>query len=1162
MKRIFASLLTCVLLLGLLPLKVRAETAGPFTVTGGEQNTDYKYENNALTILTSEPLTISNNSETSDNIVVKDGVSANLTLAGVKIKTSGRTEPSACPLYLNNAGPSTIILQNGTENVLDGSGTSDFGPGIWVPEKNLLTISGEGVLSANGGNYWPGIGRHSNGNIQIEGGSITAKGGDSAAGIGGSSGNAGGAITINGGTVTAKGGGSGAGIGGGSGASGGSITINKGSVTARGHDYAAGIGGGIRGNGGSITINDGSIYAEGANAACGIGGGGNTNGRDGGSGGTITINGGTITAKGAGVYAAAIGGGRGASGGSITLNGGMISAEGGRSEISGNRGVGIGNGGGGYGAKITTGADGTAFIKANSISGNTSGLTSCIYFNGNDGRVCGNQTLDADLTLTPDQWLTVANNATLTVPSGITLTNNGKISLYNTGTIMNSGAIANNGTVSGGGTVTGSGTYSGKKITPIVKAPTANRLVYTSQAQELVSAGGTNGGTLQYSTDGTNYSTEIPKETNAGDHTVYYKVIEDTYYANVGPKSVSVTISKATPTPTEPGSLTATYGQTLADVSLPTGWAWHNSSTSVGTVGMQQFPATFTPSDTANYENVTQNLTVEVQKATVPTPTPQNLNIANALSNTYTFALSNLRPQVQEDWGTVSYEIEVNFTEAGYYNGDAAIIADPSGALNTLSLPILFNEVTTVGEVGTVTVTIKSDNYNDFTNTIKILASNKKTVTFGGIKGVTAPYTGQPVKGYTGALVITDDNGNLVTLTPEISYIGRLTTSYQGDVPPTNAGTYFVVLQAADTDQNYIGRQAIPFEIIKAAPIGEPKHTAITTSGKTLSDAALTVEGGAFSVPGTVTWELDDTTAIEANTAYKWIFTPADTDNYTTLEGSITLWQHANGSTPPTYKPEVSQPGEGGAVSVTPSRPERGDTVTVKPKPDEGYEVDKITVTDKDGKPVEVTVKPDGTYTFKQPNGKVKIEVTYKPIETSWSNPFTDLAEDDWYYEAVRFVQEQGLMNGYSDGRFGANDALSRAQLAQILFNKEGRPGVDQLLDFSDVSGEAWYTEAVRWAASQGIAGGYGNGAFGPNDPITREQLAVMLWRYSGSPAATDKELHFNDTDEISGYALEAMRWAVENGILNGDGDGRLGPQGQATRAQAAQMLKNFFEKG
>ena len=115
-------------------------------------------------------------------------------------------------------------------------------------------------------------------------------------------------------------------------------------------------------------------------------------------------------------------------------------------------------------------------------------------------------------------------------------------------------------------------------------------------------------------------------------------------------------------------------------------------------------------------------------------------------------------------------------------------------------------------------------------------------------------------------------------------------------------------------------------------------------------------------------------------------------------------------------------------------------------------------------------------------------------------------------------------------------------------------------MDFSDVADEAWHAEAIRWAASQGIVGGYGNGTFGPDDPITREQLAVMLWRDSGSPAATNKELYFNDTDEISGFALEALRWAMENGILNGYDDGRLAPKGQATRAQAAQMLKNFIE--
>ena len=144
----------------------------------------------------------------------------------------------------------------------------------------------------------------------------------------------------------------------------------------------------------------------------------------------------------------------------------------------------------------------------------------------------------------------------------------------------------------------------------------------------------------------------------------------------------------------------------------------------------------------------------------------------------------------------------------------------------------------------------------------------------------------------------------------------------------------------------------------------------------------------------------------------------------------------------PTYPPTVEKPsGGGGAAEVSPSNPKPGDPVSVKPKPDEGYEVDDIFVTDKDGKPVEVTRNPDGTYTFKQPNGKVNIKVTYKPVNTPWNNPFTDVSESDWYYEAVRFVQENGLMNGYGNGTFVPNAQLSRAQLAQILFNKEGQAG-------------------------------------------------------------------------------------------------------------------------
>ncbi len=186
--------------------------------------------------------------------------------------------------------------------------------------------------------------------------------------------------------------------------------------------------------------------------------------------------------------------------------------------------------------------------------------------------------------------------------------------------------------------------------------------------------------------------------------------------------------------------------------------------------------------------------------------------------------------------------------------------------------------------------------------------------------------------------------------------------------------------------------------------------------------------------------------------------------------------------------------------------------------------------------------------------------VGYDPAAV-WVNPFSDVAGDAWYYDAVRYASENGLMGGYGNGMFGPNDNLSRAQFAQILFNKEGRPVVNYLLRYNDVADGAWYTEAIRWATSRGIVGGYGNGMFGPNDNITREQLAVMLWRYAGSPAATDKELHFTDADKASGYALEALRWAVENGIINGKSGGILDPQGLATRAEAAQILKNFLGK-
>ena len=150
-------------------------------------------------------------------------------------------------------------------------------------------------------------------------------------------------------------------------------------------------------------------------------------------------------------------------------------------------------------------------------------------------------------------------------------------------------------------------------------------------------------------------------------------------------------------------------------------------------------------------------------------------------------------------------------------------------------------------------------------------------------------------------------------------------------------------------------------------------------------------------------------------------------------------------------------------------------------------------------------------------------------------------------------------MAGYSNGKFGPNDALTRAQFAQIIYNKEGRPQASGG-KFTDVT-TGWYADAVNWAASEGIVAGIGGGKFAPDRPITRQDLAVMLWRYAGSPEPGENKLDFADSSKVSGYAWKALCWANEKGIVNGKGGGILDPKGNATRAQAAQMLMKYLSE-
>ena len=276
-------------------------------------------------------------------------------------------------------------------------------------------------------------------------------------------------------------------------------------------------------------------------------------------------------------------------------------------------------------------------------------------------------------------------------------------------------------------------------------------------------------------------------------------------------------------------------------------------------------------------------------------------------------------------------------------------------------------------------------------------------------------------------------------------------------------------------------------------------------------------------------------------------------------------WTYTGGGYYPTTYPITVEDAKNGDVSVSPKAAAKGNTVTVTVAPDKGYTLDILTVTDKSGKEIELTNKGDGKYTFKMPSSKVTVKATF--ADNSVCNggdgcpgaKFHDVDVTLWYHEALDYVINNKLMNGYGNNYFGPNDCLTRGMMMQILYNLNDRPAVSGDMPFTDVSEDKYYADAIKWAESTGLVFGCGGGLFGPDDDITREQLAVILWRYAGSPTATQKELNFDDVGESSKWAMDALLWANENGVMNGNGNGILNPKGTATRAHVAQMLMNFL---
>ena len=253
-----------------------------------------------------------------------------------------------------------------------------------------------------------------------------------------------------------------------------------------------------------------------------------------------------------------------------------------------------------------------------------------------------------------------------------------------------------------------------------------------------------------------------------------------------------------------------------------------------------------------------------------------------------------------------------------------------------------------------------------------------------------------------------------------------------------------------------------------------------------------------------------------------------------------------------------------GSVTVSADEASAGTRITVTVKPDAGYELDELTVTDAKNKDLKLTKRSETTYTFHMADSKVTVEASFAKDGTVQQpdTRFDDVAKSAWYHKAVEYVAENGIMSGVSAREFAPNAGFSRAMLAQTLYAMSGKPAVKAESTFADVAASAWYADAVNWAAEKGYVSGVGDGKFAPDASVTREQMALILYRYAGSPDASGMaQKEFADSSSVSAYAVDAIRWAVHEGLISGMENNTLAPQGTATRAQVAQILMNFHQK-
>lgn len=287
----------------------------------------------------------------------------------------------------------------------------------------------------------------------------------------------------------------------------------------------------------------------------------------------------------------------------------------------------------------------------------------------------------------------------------------------------------------------------------------------------------------------------------------------------------------------------------------------------------------------------------------------------------------------------------------------------------------------------------------------------------------------------------------------------------------------------------------------------------------------------------------------------KWNFDTPVTENLTLTA----KWEKIHTSAPsaPRYDVAVSD-GAHGSVTVSPKSASKGSTVTVTVTPDKGYTLETLSVTDKNGSALDLTDKGGGQYTFTMPSSPVTVAATFMDDNTML-NFFVDVPAGAYYYDAVLWAAEGGIVTGTDAVHFSPDASCTRAQLVTFLWRAAGSPVVNYAMNFTDVDGGAYYAEAVRWAASEKVVEGTTAETFAPDAAVTRAQVVTMLYRFAKAQGMDTTQggmaiREFDDFDAVPAYALEAMDWAVNAGVLKGDNN-RLLPQDNCTRAQIVTML-------